>query len=167
MQRSLAALNRAVNQRATSVPGRFRRSAGCCTRSRGRRLRVDLHALKERAHALEELLAERMAEDDPSTFDPLFMELESMEIELSELGAKAAAPPAAQPAPQRAVPAAEHVPASRAETEERGGFAEWLRVPPERVDQLHAHLAEMVLARLQQSQMLERMVDLRSVPRAP
>ena len=45
---------------------------------------------------------------------------------------------------------------------ERGNVGEWLRVPPERVDQLHAHLGELVLSRLQQDQLVERMLALRA-----
>jgi two-component system chemotaxis sensor kinase CheA len=67
--------------------------------------------------------------------------------------ARPARAPRARPAP---------LPAAPQQGDGGSAFAEWLRVSPERIDHLHAQLGELVLTRLQQDRLVERMVRLRT-----
>jgi two-component system chemotaxis sensor kinase CheA len=176
IQRTMSALNRAVNGDVAERARHINEVCRLLHTLKGAAAAVDEDDIKGRAHTLEDRIAELAKSPDPHAFDPLFAELEAIENKLAPKAVAAAPAPAPEPAPAPApAPArsadkprpplkAKAAPAGPAPQASDGGaaFAEWLRVSPERIDHLHAQLGELVLTRLQQDRLVERMVHLRT-----
>jgi two-component system chemotaxis sensor kinase CheA len=171
VQRALAALNRAVNSEGAERTKQVNEVCRQLHTLKGAAAAVDEEDIKDRTHVLEDRVAELSAGKEAALFDPVFAELEALERELKQAEAAAQLPRAVERprtpprhvedrAPSRQLAAAGPAPASEAQIDPGLSGAEWLRVAPERIENLHALLGEMVLTRLRQDQLVERMVQL-------
>ncbi len=189
LQRMLATLNHAANAEGAQRAKQVTEMCRLLHTLKGAAAAVSADAIKDAAHALEDQIGALPANAPAVAFDAIFGTLEQLENRFSELAApqpelrpwtlmeKAAARPPEALAP--AAPRTQHAPAATIEAQrplahsaqaqltpaadntQVNAFTEWLRVPPERVDQLNAHMSELVLARLQQDEIVDRMVHLR------
>jgi two-component system, chemotaxis family, sensor kinase CheA len=175
VQRTLAVLNRAVNGEGADRAKQINEVCRLLHTLKGAAAAVDANDIQQRAHELEDRIAELGTAAAAAGFTPLFAELEAIEAELTS--AQAAVPPLqteevapaapAEPKPSFATrKAASPVPAPAAAPVPNGdagaGVVDWLRVAPERVDHLHAQLGELVLTRLQQDRLMGRITNLRT-----
>jgi two-component system chemotaxis sensor kinase CheA len=164
VQRTLAALNRALN---ASGEQRARERTEVCRllhTLKGAAAAADQEEVNKRSHALEDRIAALPPDADRRAFEPVFSELDAIESCITgKRNVSLAAPPpvTAPPANKPKEPVRERVEAA-VKSDAEPAFAEWLRIRPERVDYLYAHLGELVLSRLQQDQLIDRMLALRA-----
>jgi two-component system chemotaxis sensor kinase CheA len=173
VQRTLAVLNRAVNGEGSDRAKQMNEVCRLLHTLKGAAAAVDANEIQERAHALEDGIAALGMGAAAPSFAPLFAELEAIEAELTAVQAAgpslpparpvlaAAAPPPfpVTPAPKPPAPVAS---APVSANGEAAGVVDWLRVAPERVDHMHAQLGELVLTRLQQNRLIDRITGLRA-----
>jgi two-component system chemotaxis sensor kinase CheA len=171
VQRALAALNRAANSEGAERTKQINEVCRQLHTLKGAAAAVDSENVKDRTHVLEDRVAELSTGTDAALFDPVFAELEALERELKQAEAAVQLPRAVEPARapprqteeralSRPLAAAGGSLASEPQVDPGLSGAEWLRVAPERIENLHALLGEMVLTRLRQDQLVERMVQL-------
>jgi chemotaxis protein histidine kinase CheA/CheY-like chemotaxis protein len=164
VRRVLSALNRLANETGAARDKPRKEVDRLLHTLKGAAAAVGNDAVKLRTHALEDRLAELPADARADAFDTLFHELEAIE-ELCSAAALAASPAPTNIAAMRAL----ELPTPGPEPESRvlpandaaPAYMEWLRVSPERIDQLHAHLGELTLSRLQNDELVQRMQQLR------
>jgi chemotaxis protein histidine kinase CheA/CheY-like chemotaxis protein len=178
LRRALAEMNRAQGSQGEARRKAMIELSRHLHTLKGAAAAVGHEELHRGAHALEDRVAELGEHSDARAFDPLFSELEAMDGLLTPQTPARAAPESpsasvqeagkvsvaentnvARPAPSAGRPAPAEVFA--AARPQQPSFAEWLRIPPERIDQLQAQLGELMLSRLQQDQLVERLVSLR------
>lgn len=171
VQRTLAVMNRAVNGAGAERAKQINEVCRLLHTLKGAAAAVDADQIQSRAHALEDRIAELGSSAAASHFEPLFAELEAIEAELTaaQASAQPAAPAERAPIPAGAPDAApaalvDRAPPLAAPPVANGDavMVDWLRVAPERVDHLHAQLGELVLTRLQQDRLIDRITGLRA-----
>jgi len=178
IQRTAAALNRADNAQGEARKKQIAEVCRLLHTLKGAAAAVGHDAIKQATHELEDRVGERAEAGDAARLADLFDAVEAIEELVSQNSALAVEAAPVAPAPTPAAPvslgrapiaSADRATDQRAtlahdgaESEATPAFAEWLRVPPERLDQLHAHVGELVLARLQQDELVDRMIHLRS-----
>lgn len=161
VRRVLAAFNRLANETGAARDKPRKEVERLIHTLKGAAAAVGNDAVKLRTHALEDRLAALPADARADAFDALFHELEAIEELCSAMGVAKPAPlavpshhaPELSARPEAAAPAAANDAAP--------AYMEWLRVSPERIDQLHAHLGELTLSRLQNDELVQRMQQLR------
>ena len=110
VQRTLAALNRAVNGEGGDRAKQMNEVCRLLHTLKGAAAAVDANEIKDRAHALEDRIAELGTSAAAALFEPLFTELEAIEVQLNSAQAAAASagpalpsqppPPAHGPTPR-------------------------------------------------------------------
>jgi chemotaxis protein histidine kinase CheA/CheY-like chemotaxis protein len=171
VQRTLASLNRAVNSSGADRKKELAEVSRLLHTLKGAAAAADQELVHHRAHALEDRVLALTPDAQGAAFDVIFREVEDIEATvLGQPRPQVVAPPPVQV--QKRVPSAPVKPLEAPESsnapsapqgEQRTQANEWLRIPPERVDQLYAQLGELVLTRLQQDVLVDRMVELRGL----
>jgi chemotaxis protein histidine kinase CheA len=178
-RRGLTALNACANAAGDARKKHLQEVARILHTLKGAAAAVGNDEILNSAHTLEDQVALLTTLSPSAAFDPVFQALERIEASLEKGTAPKVPVPVPFPMPRpelRAAaesepsirPKSRRPPSKAAPDMNDGGaqlnasFAEWLRVPPERVDQLQAHLGELVLTRLQQDELIDRMIALRT-----
>jgi two-component system, chemotaxis family, sensor kinase CheA len=173
LHRALAALNRAANAQGADRQKQIKEIGRLLHTLKGAAAAVGHEPIQSRTHSLEDRILELPADAPAQAFSSLFAALEGIE-QLMAGTAPAAQEAQALPAPvrehepprlqHRSAPErspAQHALLSDADSDAKPAYAEWLRIAPERVDQLHAQLGELTLARLQNDHLVDRMIHIR------